>query len=102
MVKLRVGAVDVALRLVDGGDRQRQRARLRATSPSDASLAGSSWMRMAGFCSPPIETWPTPDELADLLREHGVGVVVDLGQRHRRRTTTDRIMIGESAGLTLR
>ena len=40
-------------------------------------------MRMAGFCSPPMLTWPTPRDLADLLGELDVGVVVDLGQRQR-------------------
>ena len=28
--------------------------------PLAASLAGSTWMRIAGFWSPPIETWATP------------------------------------------
>jgi hypothetical protein len=34
------------------------------TSSSDrplaTSLAGSTWIRIAGFCWPPIVTWPTP------------------------------------------
>ena len=28
--------------------------------PSEATLAGSIWTRTAGFCSPPMLTWPTP------------------------------------------
>ena len=57
------------------------------TSSSDkplaTSLAGSSWMRIAGFCWPPMETWADAGDLADLLRELGLDVVVDLGQRQR-------------------
>ena len=30
-------------------------------SPSDATLAGSSWMRTAGFCCPPTLTCATPE-----------------------------------------
>ena len=29
-------------------------------NPLATSLAGSSWMRIAGFCWPPMETWATP------------------------------------------
>ena len=38
-------------------------------------------MRMAGFCSPPIADLADAGDLADLLGELGIGVVVDLGQR---------------------
>ena len=57
------------------------------TSSSDrplaTSLAGSSWMRIAGFCWPPIEHLRDAGDLADLLGELGLDVVVDLGQRQR-------------------
>jgi hypothetical protein len=31
-----------------------------SVTPLAASLAGSTWMRMAGVRSPKIETWATP------------------------------------------
>ena len=86
-------AVDAALGRVDGRD---ARAGVRTSSsdmPLATSLAGSSWMRMAGFCSPPTMTCADAGDLADLLGELGVGVVVDLGQRQgvgRHRQQQDR------------
>ena len=75
------------------------------TSSSDkpfaTSLAGSSWMRIAGFCWPPISTWATPEiwlicwaSLVSMLSSTSVnGSVSDVTPRSR---------IGASAGLTLR
>ena len=50
-------------------------------------------MRIAGFCSPPIADLADAGDLADLLGELVVGVVVDLGQRQgvgRHRQQQDR------------
>jgi hypothetical protein len=75
----------------------RMSSRLR---PIDASLAGSTWMRTAGFCWPNVDQADAVD-LRDLLRQDVVGVVVDGGQRQRvglHRQHQD----GASAGLILR
>ena len=48
-----------------------------------ASFAGSTCTRTARFCSPPMSTCATPADLRDLLRQHVVGVVVDVDQRQR-------------------
>ena len=75
------------------------------TSSSDrflaTSLAGSSWMRMAGFCSPPMLTWPTP--LIWLICWASLmSALSSTSVRGRVSEVTDSSRIGESAGFTLR
>jgi len=69
--------------------------------PIEATLAGSTWIRTAGFCWPPIATWATP-EICEICwattfsaksSTWGSGTVSEFA---------DTIRIGESAGLTLR
>ena len=100
----RVGArraVDVALRAVDRGDRdlaahvlQRQALgdelrRVDLDAHRRLLLAADEDLRDAG-------------DLADLLRELGVGVVARRRSAAACRSVADSIRIGESAGLTLR
>jgi hypothetical protein len=67
--------------------------------PRAASLAGSTWMRIAGRCSPPSATWATPGtwescwarKLSANSSTTVIGRVAELA---------DRIRIGESAGLS--
>ena len=76
------------------------------TSSSDrplaTSLAGSIWMRIAGFCWPPIEHLGDAGNLADLLRELGIDVSSLTSVSGSVSDVADNSRIGESAGLTLR
>ena len=69
--------------------------------PSEASLAGSTWMRTAGFCWPPIPTWPTPAIwprcCARMVSAYSSTLVSG-----SRSDCTASTMIGASPGLTLR
>ena len=67
------------------------------TSSSDrplaTSFAGSIWMRIAGFCWPPMNTWATPEIWLICWASCASVVVADLGQRQRvggRRQQQDR------------
>ena len=67
---------------------RRRRARSRcarrpSSTPMPARAAGSYWTRTAGCWPPPTVTCPTPVDLRDLLREHGVRGVEDLRERQR-------------------
>ncbi len=57
-------------------------------------------MRTAGFWPPLMLTRPTPGQLRDLLRQPGVGQVLDLGQGQVSEVSA-RVRIGASAGLVL-
>jgi hypothetical protein len=85
-----------------GGIRRRtneRSANLFERSPLEASFAGSNWTRMAGFCSPPMETWATPGTCAICwarkLSAYSLTTVI--GSVSER---TDNVRIAAWAGLT--
>ena len=75
------------------------------TSSSDrplaTSLAGSIWMRIAGFCWPPMMTWATPEIWLICWASWAstASLTVVSGSVSE---VADSSRIGESAGLTLR
>ena len=72
-----------------------------SVSPRVCSLAGSTWTRIAGFCSPPMITCATPVICEICCAIDIVGVVVDLVIGSVSECAA-RIRIGKSAGFTLR
>ena len=56
---------------------------------------------MAGFCSPPIDTWPTPSSWL-ICWASLVSALSSTSVSGSDSEVTDKSMMGESAGLTLR
>src|SRR6266404_4609352 len=75
------------------------------TSSSDrplaTSFAGSTWIRIDGFCWPPIKTCATPEIWLICCASWASTASLTL-VRGRVSDVADNIRIGESAGLTLR
>ncbi len=65
-------------------------------------MRGSTRTLTAGFCWPKIPTCLDTVDLADALRQHVLGEVIDFRQWQGVRGERQAPVIGGSAGLTLR